>query len=75
MRRFNPAGNERLTATNGLVLILLSAAEILTLLLGLHVLVYTRRAWRETFMRDVGARARVLVVAASLAAACAPGSP
>ncbi len=37
MRRFNPDGNERLTATNGLVLILLSAAEILMLLLGLHV--------------------------------------
>ena len=35
MRRFNPDGNERLTATNGLVLIVLSAAEILTLLLGL----------------------------------------
>lgn len=35
MRRFNPDGNERLTATNGLVLIILSAAEILTLLLGL----------------------------------------
>lgn len=35
MRRFSPDGNERLTATNGLVLIVLSAAEILTLLLGL----------------------------------------
>lgn len=166
MSRFNPDGNERLTATNGLVLILLSAAEILTLLLGLgstlswhvaiglallppvalklgttgwrfmryytrnadyrakgapqivmrmlaplfvlftvvlfgsgvamgflhggalqwarrlhgpssvgwmillglHVLVYTRRAWRETFTRDVGIKLRTLVVACTLAA-------
>lgn len=166
MRHFDPDGNERLTATNGLVLIVLSAAEILTLLLGLgstlpwhvaiglalippvalklgstgwrfmryysrnvdyrakgapqivmrmlaplfvlftlllfgsgvamgflhggalqwarrlhgpssvgwmillglHVLVYTRRAWRETFTRDVGAKLRMLVVVAALAA-------
>lgn len=171
MRRFNPDANERLTATNGLVLIILSAAEILTLLLGLgstlswhvaiglallppvalklgstgwrfmryytrnadyrakgapqvamrmlaplfvlftivlfgsgvamgflhgnalqwarrlhgpasvgwmillglHVLVYTRRAWRETFVRDVGARLRIIAVAGALAAGLVVG--
>lgn len=33
--RFNPDGNERLTSSVGLILIVLSAAEILTLLVGL----------------------------------------
>jgi hypothetical protein len=36
VRRFNPDLNERLTATTGLALIVLSLAEIATLLLGLH---------------------------------------
>ena len=35
-RRFNPDGNERLTATVGLVLVVLSVVEIATLLLGLQ---------------------------------------
>jgi hypothetical protein len=34
--RFNPDGNERLTAATGLVVLVLSAAEIATLLLGLQ---------------------------------------
>ena len=34
--RFNPDGNERLTAATGLVLLVLSAAEVATLLLGLR---------------------------------------
>ena len=35
-RRFNPDGNERLTATVGLILVVLSVVEIATLLLGLQ---------------------------------------
>jgi hypothetical protein len=35
-RRFNPDGNERLTAVIGLILVVLSAIEIFTLLLGLQ---------------------------------------
>jgi hypothetical protein len=36
LRRFNPDGNERLTAVAGLTLIVLSGVEYLTLLLGLQ---------------------------------------
>jgi hypothetical protein len=36
IRRFNPDGNERLTSSTGLVLIVLSLAEIATLLIGLR---------------------------------------
>jgi hypothetical protein len=36
VRRFSPDGNARLTATAGLILLVLSAAELLTLLLGLQ---------------------------------------
>lgn len=35
-RRFNPDGNERLTAAVGLVLLVLTGVELLTLLLGLQ---------------------------------------
>jgi hypothetical protein len=35
LRRFNPDGNERLTSSTGLVLIVLALAEIATLLIGL----------------------------------------